>query len=233
MFKKTQQGIPFYEFELFKSFGDRLQHAVFTRHTDINDKKLLAKIFNAPPVSFGQQMHGISSITIDKKNASDPKIAETNGDVWITAMKNVPILIRTADCASIIIFDPKKNVIANIHAGWRGLAQKIIHATIDRMREKFDCETADIFAAISPMLGPCCCRFTDPEKELPRHMHKYISEEDFVDLWAAAEGHLRECGVPKSHIENPRICTYCNPEEFFSYRREGETGRFGTAIMLL
>lgn len=228
MLKKNRNGIPFFEFELFQQFRGSLRHAVFTRRTNIEDVAEIQKILqtSAPPLSFKNQLHGIK-IAVAKNNR-----AERNGDVLITSKSEIPLFIRIADCASIMIFDPEKKVIANIHAGWRGLAAKIIHKTIDHLCAQFNSQRKNLLAAVSPMIGPCCCRFSDPYNELPSHLHRFIAEENTVNLWTAAEEHLRECGVLPAHIENPRICTSCHPEDFYSYRREGDTGRFGTAIML-
>lgn len=229
MLKKTLDGIPFYEFELFQEFRGGLRHAVFTRHSPIDRTDGIQNILetNAQPLSFKNQLHGTKIVNVIPTKA---RIYE--GDVFITEFSNLPLMIRIADCASILIFDPVKKVIANIHAGWRGLAKRAIHKTIEKLSAHYGSQREDLIACISPMIGPCCCRFSNPYKELPRFMHKYIGEENMVDLWAAAEGHLRECGVLPEHIENPRMCTSCHPEDFFSYRREGDIGRFATAIML-
>lgn len=229
MLRKEKNGIPFFEFELFQEFRGGLRHAVFTRHTDIDDKEkiqnILAAPVSSPPLSFKTQLHGTKIVIVEKNRPE-------NGDIFITSNSKIPLVIRIADCASIMIFDPVKKVIANIHAGWRGLAKRAIHKTIEKFCARFGSQKEDLLACISPMIGPCCYYFSDPHRELPNFLHRYIKEENMVDLWAAAEGHLRECGILASHIENPRMCTACHPEDFFSYRREGDIGRFGTAIML-
>lgn len=232
MIKKTKNDISIYEFEIFRDFKGILKHAVFTRHSDVNNPETIKKALgtDSEPVAFKEQMHGTKAIVTLSLSKGDTILC---GDALITAEKNLPLVIRIADCASILIFDPVKNVIANVHAGWRGFAQKIIHSTIQKMRERFLSNPRDLLVGVSPMIGPCCCRFSDPERELPRAMHKHITEENTVNLWSTAEEQLRECGVLQNHIENPRICTFCNPEDFFSYRREGDAGRFGTAIMLV
>lgn len=228
MLRKEKDGIPFFEFALFQEFRGGLRHAVFTRRTNIDDAAEIQQILqtNAPPLSFKTQLHSTKMAIVENNRV------RWNGDVFITANREIPLIIRIADCASIMIFDPEKKVIANIHAGWRGLAAKIIHKTIDRLCAQFNSQRKNLLAAVSPMIGPCCCRFSDPYKELPSHLHRFIKEEKKVDLWTATEECLRECGILTSHIENPRMCTACHPEDFFSYRREGDTGRFGTAIML-
>lgn len=227
MIKNKKSGSTFYEFEIFQDFKNILNHAVFTRRANLNKTNVnLAEI-----TWFVRQMHGSKSIIL-KRAESAPKKPQKHleGDAFITAIPGIPIGVRIADCASILIFDPKKKVIANIHAGWRGLSQKIISKTITKMSQVFNCNPCDFLAGISPMIGPCCCHFKNPQGELPRFLHRFITEENTVDLWAAVESALVECGVKKTNIENPRICTFCTPEDFYSYRREGGDKRFGAAI---
>lgn len=212
------------QFEIFQQFGDRMRHCVLTRHEKPEDaKKMLGA--ETEPVQFEQQLHGVISVIVknDKLNK--------NGDALITNKKGLSILIRTADCACVLLFDPVKNVIANIHAGWRGVAGKIVNFVIQKMRKTFDCNAGDLVAAIGPSIGPCCAAFTDPYRELPKFLHTYITEEGTFNMWAAIEGQLRECGV--KNIENPRICTVCHNEDFYSYRRGDKEKRSGTAIMLI
>lgn len=232
MIKKEIGGVSFYEFEMFRDLSDVLSHAVFTRRTDPFDSKTIRNILAAdsPIVSFRDQLHGTQTQIIDTSELKN--LSGFDGDVLMTNRPNIPLQIRIADCASIMLFDPIKKVAANIHAGWRGLSGRIIHESTRKICDRYGCRSENILAAISPSLGPCCSRFTNPEKELPRFMHKFISEENTVDFWSAAICHLRECGIKKDHVENPRVCTFCNPEEFFSFRREKSSGRFSTVIML-
>lgn len=234
MIKRFLNGIPYYQFEIFQEFKGVLAHAILTRHININDAGTIQNILGiySPVVSFKKQLHGTHHWFVEKSHLDDCGIIERNGDILITRIPKIPLMIRTADCASVMLFDPVNKVAANIHAGWRGIAKRVIRDSVQKIKDRFGCRSENIFAGISPMLGPCCSRFSNPEKELPKFMHKHISEENFVDLWAAIEGHLRECGLKKEHIENPRVCTYCSPEEFFSFRRDGDSGRFATVISL-
>lgn len=228
-----KNGALYFEFEIFQNIP-QITHCVFSRHTDIHNETEIKKALNisSSPLSFKKQLHSAEIWVIKKDRPESTESVEREGDALITNAKETPLLIRIADCAGVLLFDKKNNVIANIHAGWRGLAQKIIWKTINRMAKRFGSTSNNILACISPMLGPCCSRFTDPEKELPKFLHRHISEENHVNLWAATEGQLRECGLDEANIENPRICTYCNPEIFYSFRREKTEKRFGTVIML-
>lgn len=236
MIKKISNNVPLYQYELFASQAPKIRHAVYTRATDITDPKAVTTAIQATELQgalcrFDQQLHGdIVWIVREHSEIAEPH----TGDAMITKLKKTPLLIRVADCASIMLFDPHKEVIANIHAGWRGLAAHIIKKTVGLMHERFHSNPTDILATISPMLGPCCARFTTPEQELPKHMHPFILEENLVDLPGAAESQLKASGIQDSHIENAHICTACSIEEFHSYRREKlNRGRFGTVIMLV
>ena len=236
MISKSKYSIPFFEFEIFRDFRGVLRHAVLTRKTKPENTRSIQKILNtkAKPIFFKNQLHGIETVAIKKGStlASLDRGINCLGDIFMTNLKEIPLGIRIADCASILLFDPMKRVIANIHAGWKGLAKRIIRHAIKQMAEKFDSKPENIFAGISPMLGVCCSSFSNPEIELPKFLHNYIAEENHVNLWAIAESHLRECGVKQAHIENPRICTFCNPEHFNSFRHDKTDERFCTVIML-
>lgn len=217
-------------FRLLDSYGDQVSYAVFPRTVNIDDQQEIQDILESrhPPIYFKNQLHGTDSFIV-----TSPTDQPLGGDILITKEKQIPLIIRVADCAGLLLFDQSKNVIANIHAGWKGISQRAITAAIKTLSRKFNSKPKDLIACISPMIGPCCCNFTNPKKELPKFMHRYISEENTVDLWAAVEGQLKEAGVPVKQIENPRICTSCNVETYYSYRREGpSTGRSGTVIML-
>lgn len=235
MIRKLHAERPFYEFDLFDEFADTVKHAVFTRHTDFSDASSIQTVLETKtsPASFSKQLHGTHAWIITENNLNNLATHNSEGDILITQLQGIPLLIRIADCASILIFDPVKSVIANVHAGWRGLAARVVREAVRILTQRFDCQPKNLLAGISPMLGPCCSRFTDPAKELPKFLHGYIGEENKVNLWAIVEAHLRECGIPSANIENARVCTACNPEEFFSYRGEGQSaGRFATVLML-
>lgn len=235
MIRKNLRGVSFYEFGGFQKFRGVLRHAVLTRHSDIASPESIQTVLEtqAAPVALHNQLHGTRLHIIASTFRQAHGDMGLEGDALATAQTGFPLIIRIADCASIMLFDPVKKVIANIHAGWRGLAAEVIRQTVRQLQQRFGVRSENLFAAISPMLGLCCSRFSNPEKELPEFLHFYIGKNNHVDLWAIVEAQLAQCGVPETHVENARICTFCHPEEFVSYRREGDGKRFATAIMLL
>lgn len=151
-------------------------------------------------------------------------------DAMITDLKEIYLMVQVADCQGVMIWDPKAEVIANVHNGWKGSAQNIVGKTIRKMKEEFGCEPSDLLVGVSPSLGPCHAEFSDPYKELPEHLHEYILENNHINFWKATIDQCTNEGVLKENIEVPGICTVCN-EEYFSHRRDkGKTGRFAVII---
>ena len=99
------------------------------------------------------------------------------------------------------------------------------------MKENYGSRPEDIRVAVSPSLGPCCSQFKDWNTLLPQEFHPFMPRENYVDFWAVTEKQLAQSGIRKENIYNPSICTVCSTD-FFSYRRDGITGRCATVIML-
>lgn len=245
---RTTTNKRYFSYPIFEPFKDRFAALTLSKDFDINETQELRTLMQqyahtdtpleiiCAPISFTKQVHGIDILAFKKGRSSYDEFAQREkreGDIFMSNEKNIPFMIRTADCACVILYDPTSNSFANIHAGWRGIAQKAIAHSVSELCKRFGADRETIRASISPMIGPCCAEFTDPEKELPHFMRPFFCEENHVDLWAAAENQLTGSGIPATNIYNPRICTVCSPDTFFSYRREGEgNGRFGTLAML-
>jgi copper oxidase (laccase) domain-containing protein len=131
-----------------------------------------------------------------------------------------------------MLFDATRRVVANIHSGWRSSIKNIAGQTVQAMRKHFECHPADIIAGIGPSLGPCCAEFVNYRKEIPENFWPYKTANDHFDFWAISCDQLADAGVLQKNIEVSNVCTRCNTEIFFSYRGEGQTGRFASVIGL-
>jgi polyphenol oxidase len=132
----------------------------------------------------------------------------------------VPMLKLTADCVPIALAREDGTALALLHAGWRGLLEGIVDAGVAPLG-------GTPRAAVGPAIGPCCYE-VGPEVADPfrRRFGPDVVSGRMLDLWTAAERALREAGV--ATIERFDVCTSCNPELFFSHRRDaGVTGRQG------
>jgi YfiH family protein len=160
-------------------------------------------------------------------------------DALVTAMPAVPLLMRFADCAPVLLFDPVQRVVGMAHAGWRSVVAGVVEATVRTMRERMTCDPGDLWAGIGPTIGPCCYA-VGPEVAAAVEAvcppgASVVHDADgqvFLDLPAAVQAQLRAAGVRQ--IERAALCTSCRVDEFFSHRAEcGHTGRFGAVIELL
>ena len=129
-----------------------------------------------------------------------------------------------------------RKAIAAIHCGWRGSVLNIIKTTVERMRQDYRTDPGDLYAAISPSLGPCCAEFVNFQAELPKELHSYQTKPNFFDFWEISRMQLTVAGVKTERIDIARICTCCSPA-YFSYRRSRKkgrpaTGRHGSLICL-
>jgi len=164
-------------------------------------------------------------------NPSAP-LALPVADAVVTNIPGVLLVIQVADCQAVVLFDPVKQVVANLHSGWRGSVANIIGRGLDVMVARFSCDPGDIRAGIGPSLGPCCAEFVHYKDELPQVFLKYRQGEYHFDFWAISRDQLIKKGVHPDHIEVAGLCTQCHPTRFFSYRHEKSTGRFAVAAGL-
>lgn len=195
------------------------------------DKGHIAEVLNAPEnnIIILEQVHGDKIFY-----AEHPAGNEILGcDAAITDRKGLFLLVQIADCQAVSIKDPVKNVIANVHNGWRGSAKNIVGKTIREMKNNFGSNPRDLLVNVSPSLGPCCAKFSDPYNELPTHLHGYILKNNHVDFWKATFDQCVSEGVLTENIEIDGTCTVCNSNKYFSYRADkGDCGRNAVVIWI-
>jgi polyphenol oxidase len=188
--------------------------------------------------------------------AADPP----KGDASLTNAPGPLLGVQTADCVPILLVDPKKHVVAAVHAGWRGTLARIAQKTIGRMQLEFGCKPADLLAALGPSIGPCCyevgvelvtkftAQFADAHDyfDEPRtgdepnpiqwlNMappgHQPPPKSVHLDLRKANRSQLIASGLRPNNIYSTDLCTACRTDLFFSYRREGPlSGRLMSVV---
>ncbi len=260
MIKAVQKNLPYFQFHCFQKFSDELVHGVLQRNGGVSkppfdslnlsfnvgdskqsvekNRAIVVDVFDFENENIfsAKQAHGKNIIVIDEETIQmhDSKKEYENTDAFITRFAGIVPLIQVADCQAILMFDPVKKVIANVHAGWKGLAQNITAEVVKKLEQDFGVNPENLLVGISPSLGPCCAFFSDPEKELPVEFGPYIKENKAVDLWQFSVDQLHNLGIPTTNIELARVCSFCGAgNKFFSYRRDkGVTGRFGAFLSL-
>ncbi len=245
----TCQGLKFYQFQALTRLG--LRHAVFTRrggHSsgpyqglnlsfEVGDvpenvrrnRCLIKEALGLSVLLSAKQIHAKRAFILKDPPSRDLEV--TGYDILITDQPGVGVLIKQADCQAIILFDSRRRVLALVHAGWRGLVAGVVEEALSLLPKEFDSRPEDLWAAISPSLGPCCAEFRDYQKIFPPEFWSFQVKKDYFDLPAITREKLLRGGLSKEKIFISGICTKCQPE-FFSYRRERRTGRFGTLAVI-
>lgn len=226
--------------KIFEPFSEFLFHEFFDRSIDARkNPEKIASACGIESLIFANQTHSKNVFSLHKNdlnNAHDPlpNIPIENVDAFVTNQRGSYLMIRSADCQAILICDPITRTVAAIHSGWRGSVQNILNETLHVMVDEFACIPANLHAAVSPSLGPCCQIFSDPFHELPESFHGFVHPNLHVNFWDVTKAQFSAAGIPENHIEFSNICTSCSTKSYFSYRKEGpETGRFASVIGLV
>jgi len=175
-----------------------------------------------------RQIH--SNIVWNARGLTD---REQEGDGLVTNESGLRIGVRTADCVPILLLDADQRSVAVVHAGWRGSAAQIVAAALAKMQA----DPAHIWAAIGPCIRECCYEVSaDVADKFTAWTTPMIKPDGKRNL-NLAEANLRQlqnAGVPGSQIFDSQLCTYCQIENFYSFRREPwEKGRLISAISRL
>ncbi len=153
-----------------------------------------------------------------------------DADAFITQTKDLPLMVKTADCQGVLMYDPVTNSIAVVHSGWKGSIVNIIGKTVQKLEKEYEVNSSNLLVGISPSLSPNSAEFSDPYNELPAFCHKHILGNGKVDFWALTKEQLLLEGVQEDHIEFTGICSVDDPESFS--HRNGDAGRMAVFIAL-
>lgn len=180
-------------------------------------------------VAFPQQCHSTTVVAVNEGGTYE------SCDGLVTAERNLWLTVSVADCIPLILVDTRLQVIAALHAGWRGTLGRIAERGVEVMRTRFGTQPSDVKAYIGPSAGVCCY-------EVGEEVFSQFSEEVLarrnglvhLDLKKENKQQLSNAGVSERHIEVSPLCTICTPDRFHSYRRDRErSGRMLAAIALI
>lgn len=256
MIMQTKNGASFYQFPSFRKFS-QIQHAVFTRHVGYSrgpfsslnisvgigdneahvrkNRRIISECIGRQSIVFANQVHGNHVLIIDdayQDTDNSDNAPALVGDAMVTNLRQIALAIQVADCQAVMMYDPNRQVVANVHVGWRGSAQNIIARTVSVMHDRFGCHAGQLVAGVGPSLGPCCAEYVNYKTEIPQRYWAYKNESHHFDFWAISHSQLVEAGMRPENIFMSRMCTKCNSDIFFSYRGQGSTGRFAAVIGL-
>lgn len=207
--------------------GDQTEHV--SENLDLIRNHLREQCPEWKKYTWGRATHGkeIAHVTTQSHQEA------IGMDGLITSTPGLTLMMKHADCQIALIYDPKQHAAANIHSGWRGSVANIYKEAIQSMQRAFGSNPSNLLVCISPSLGPEAAEFIHYRTELPEEFWQFQVRPTYFDFWSIAEFQLQAAGILPHHIEIARLCTYANPHDYFSYRRDKTTGRHAACITLL
>lgn len=192
-----------------------------------NRERLASRV--GRPLAMARQVHGAAVHVVDRgwSGLDAPAGAMPEGDGVVSTDPDVAPAVLVADCLPVAL--AAGNVVAMLHAGWRGLAAGVL-AEGARLVQSRDPQ-AELHAAIGPGIGACCYEVGEEVHQAFASYGSAARRGCNLDLRAVARAQLRQAGASEIHDLN--LCTSCSPELWFSHRRDhGVTGRQAGLIWL-
>ena len=162
-------------------------------------------------------------------------------DALVTGEIDLPLVVFSADCGVILLYDPMQHAVGAIHAGWRGCAGGIVEKTVRTMTDAFGTRPCDVLAAIGPCIGPCCF---ETDGDVPAAMRTALGADAepyleargpkyHVDLAGLNRLWLLRAGLAQERIAVSGLCTACRPDLFWSHRKMGDARGVQVAMISL
>ncbi|KHT60064.1 hypothetical protein RJ45_23970 [Photobacterium gaetbulicola] len=174
------------------------------------------------------QTHSTEVVSLEQ-----PQSTAIDADGSYTAQSRLPCVVMTADCLPVILCDRQGKQVAAVHAGWRGLVDGIIEQAV----AKFTVPGSEIMAWLGPAIGPQAFEVGGEVRDQflahdPAAAEAFLpnGEKWLADLYLLARQRLARVAV--DDVFGGHACTYSDAEQFYSYRRDGVTGRQATLIWL-
>ncbi len=212
-------------FNLAAHVGDRMEHVM-------QNRSILAQFLPAGPVWLAQ-VHGTH--VLDMGVPQD----DLTADACFTSRSNVICAVQTADCLPVLLCDAQNNVVAAAHAGWRGLLHGVLENTL-AMMVKSGARLDNIQVWLGPAIGErqfevgseVRTQFIDvnPDAHSAFKVSPVRPDKFDANIYLLARLRLQRAGVFR--IEGGDFCTVSEPEKFYSYRRNGVTGRMASLIWI-
>ncbi len=191
------------------------------------NRMLLNTLLPSEPVWL-EQAHGTIVVNADNANC------RPQADACIARHRSAVCVVMTADCLPVLLCDTGGSVVGAVHAGWKGLAAGVIEAAVQEM----EVAPQHLMAWLGPAISQDAfevgeevrAAFVTKQPQSASAFVPGLKGKWFADIYALARLRLNALGITSIH--GGSFCTYMEPERFFSYRRDGMTGRMGTFIWL-
>ena len=186
------------------------------------------------------QVHGDNVYVLKDPKLSANYVSRQEADAIVTNLSDCPLMVFTADCVPIIIYDPVQFAIGVVHAGRIGTQKRIFSNTIEVLSNEYGSNPKDLIVGMGPAIRGCCYTISKhcalpfiKRSPISNNFLKKIDQENyFLDLPEANRLEGFEAGVLEKNIYTNGPCTSCDNHRWYSYRKEGKTGRLMTLAML-
>ncbi len=264
--------VEYLQFKILNKYSNKLKHAITLSHGGVSGNEYKSLNFrssgkdlrenvsenlniicnklgiNSYDVYKARQAHTDNILIINNENKNGYAFREFKDDEYdgyILNENNIATLVTTADCNPVIIYDPVKNIVANIHSGWKGTVKQIYLKAIDILHYKFGSNYNNLIVCVGPSIGKCCFD-SEEEKFKENFINVWKNEKDYlsyeknskrfhIDLPYLIKSDCIKIGVKEENIILSNICTMCNNEDFFSYRKNTKDGKkdYGTGATIV
>lgn len=243
--------VQYLQFRRLIEYKDRLVHCYTLKPSNLKERAKedveYVKICRALNLDNGNVVMPIQTHTNNVEIAYFESKSSDFKDIdgLLTNEKNKVLSAVFADCNSIFLYDPVKDVIGNIHSGWKGTVKKIGEVAVKKMISEYGCNPSDIICCIGPSIRQCHFEVEDDVKNLfmesfndesiiRKDIIKDGKQKYYIDAVAAIISTLKECGLKDKNIIDSGICTVCNSDILHSYRIEkNQAGRNGAIMCLI
>lgn len=181
------------------------------------NRQALVQMLPAEP-AWLDQVHSNRCLSIGSAVPDDNK-----ADAAVTDQKNRVLAVMVADCLPILLSEANGQGVAVVHAGWKGLANGVIASTLKNLRGEW-------MAWLGPAIGPCHYEVGTEVRQAFESGMGFSERGDrwMMDLKRVARAQLEQAGVRR--VTSAEECTFCLPDRYYSYRRDGVTGRMAGLI---
>jgi YfiH family protein len=223
---------PYDTFNLAEHVGDKPEYVA-------QNRRLLRAHLPSEPLWLKQIHSSIVSIPTLRTNQPNLPIV---ADAIVTTKSDEVLAIMTADCLPVLFAANDGSVIGAAHAGWRGLSSGVLENTVDAMLSLSPhLSSTDLLAYMGPAIGPSIYEVgedvfkTFQESSIKPNGNDFVAIPNkngkyLVNLYSLAKARLKLMGI--NWVDGGGSCTYLDQDRFFSYRRDGITGRFACFIWI-
>jgi polyphenol oxidase len=207
--------------------GAGFRHGFATRKLDFRPPsahavEALGLVLRIDPAKVYQvsQVHGAVALLAE----GDPQaMLSREADALVATEPGVAVGVRVADCVPVLLAHPETRTVAAVHAGWRGMVAGVIENAIEVAQMKGG------VGAIGPCIGACCFEVDLDVADRIGFIDRKVGSKAYVDLRKAVRARLRSKGI--EHVEDVPGCTKCDPDRFFSHRRDHEAAGRHLAVI--